>query len=89
MAKEKVYITFGTTPCRMALEEDWKDLAAFWRHDPSALGTREFCTKSECAAYIKGIEDSLGWGDVSCLEDGDVEKLGKYIELAKINPCGE
>ena len=89
MAKKKIYVVFGSTPNRMACDGDWKELAEYWKEDSQALGTREFETDAEINAYIKGINDSLGWEDVMCLDSKEVKKLAKHIKLSEVYPCCE
>lgn len=66
MGKYKVYVAFGSDLTKAIFEQD-SDTIEAEIDEPESFKVREFNTKAEANAYIKGLDDACGWMDSAVL----------------------
>ena len=71
MEKYKVTVIFGEYAAKAYCSGGLEEMEELY--DEGQLTVREFDTKAECDAYIKGIDDADGWLGAAILSDEDAE----------------
>ena len=79
------YVVFGDFAVNKAAEGNWSGLARLFNDDPNTIGKREFKTEDERNAYIKGLDDAIGWMDCWPLSKEELEKLSRHVRLSDID----
>lgn len=82
----RVYIGFGEDITRALADEDYDEVVNLMNDLGNQLTYRDFETEAEAKAYIQGVSDMDGWLGCWFLEDRDIEKLSKMIDLDKLDP---
>ena len=80
----KQYVVFGESAVNAACEGKFKKAA-----DLGCIGCRTFNTEEERLAYLRGIEDTVGWMEAMPLNSDDVRKLSKRVPLSTIENLEE
>lgn len=80
----KVYVAFGDFATHRVADCDWAGLKQIFEDCPNSLGKREFKTKEEVQAYIRGLEDATGWMESYPLDAEEVKKLSRRVRLSDI-----
>ena len=82
------YVAFGDITVNRLCDGDFDNVKQMFDDCPNCLGYRDFKTEEERVAYVRGLNDAVGWMECYPLDKEEEKWLSEHVNLSEIYDLG-